>query len=67
MIAKLILALVMMSVGMLALKYFTHRNERKKVKVKTRRPNQNAGQKTEQDRVENLVWDEQTQSYRVKH
>ncbi len=62
MVAKLILALIMMSVGMLALKYFTHRNERKKVKIKTRRPNQDG----EQDRVENLVWDEQTQSYRVK-
>lgn len=62
MIAKLILALVIMSVGMLALKYFTHRNERKKVKVKTRRSHQDG----QRNRVENLVWDEQTQSYRVK-
>ena len=58
MIAKFILALVMMSIGMLALKFFSQRNEAKKAPVKTRR--------RQQDRVENLVWDEQTQTYRVK-
>jgi len=60
MIAKFALAIVMMSAGMLALKFLSVRNENKKVRVKTRRGK-------EQNRVENLVWDEQTQSYRVKH
>ncbi len=58
MFTKIILAIVMMSAGMLAVKYFTHRSERKKVKTKTK--------KTTQNRVENLVWDEKTQTYRTE-
>ncbi len=56
MFTKIILAIVMMSAGMLAVKYFTHRSDRKKIKVKSRKKSQN--------RVENLVWDEKTQTYR---
>ena len=63
MIEKLALAIVMMTAGMLALKFLSKRAESKKARVKTpRHPRHN-----QQNRVENLVWDEQTQTYRVKH
>lgn len=55
---KIILAIVLMSAGMLAVKYFTHRTERKKIKIKTK--------KSASNRVETLVWDEKSQSYRTQ-
>ncbi len=63
MIEKLALAIVMMTAGMLALKFLNKRADGKKTRVKAPRRRQY----NQQNRVENLVWDEQTQTYRVKH